>query len=59
MLIGDRDQPRQPLKVLHPGRRVVHPGVAGVLVHILQRRLHGSAMGFGDHLLIHVGGERA
>ena len=38
VLIGDRHQPRQPLQVLHPGERVVHPGVSGVLVQIGHRR---------------------
>ena len=39
VLIGDPHQPRQPLQILIPGHRVMHPGVAGVLVQIGHRRV--------------------
>ena len=51
VLIGDRHQPGQPLQVLLPGDRVVHPGVAGVLVQILHRLGDGRGVRVGDHLL--------
>ena len=58
VLVGDRHQAGQSLQVLVSGDRVVHPGVAGVLVQVLHRRLNGFGVGGGEDFLGDVVGER-
>ena len=58
MLIGDRDQPGQPLEVFLAGQRVVHPRVPGVLVQVGHGRLDGFDVSVLHDLLSHVIGQR-
>ena len=58
VLIRDRHQPRQPLQILHPGARVVHAGVSGVLVQIGHRGRDRAPMRLGDRLVVDLGGQR-
>lgn len=55
MLVGRHHQTRQPDQVLAPGFRVVHTGVAGVVIEVLQRFAHGAVVGvdhrFGQHVI--------
>ena len=51
VLVGDGHQAGQPLQVLVAGDRVVHPGVAGVMVQILHRRFNRGGVCSGQDLL--------
>ena len=59
VLVGDRHQARQPLQVLVAGARVVHPGVAGVLVQVGHRGVDGPGWAAGDDFFGDVVGERS
>jgi hypothetical protein len=48
VLIGDPHQAGQPDEVLHPGDRVVHPRVPGMLMQIGHRCGDGVLMGGGE-----------
>jgi hypothetical protein len=59
MLIGDRHQTRQPLQILHPSERIVHPGVTGMLMQIGHCCVDGPQMGVLHDFFADVVGERA
>lgn len=56
VLVGRRDQTRQPLQILHPGHAVVHSGVAGVGVQILQGLTDSPVVGLHHRLGSHPRG---
>jgi hypothetical protein len=54
VLVGDPHQTWQPLQILIPGHRVMHPGVAGVLVQVGHRRLDALLMRHGHGLVANI-----
>ena len=58
VLVGDRHQAGQPLQVVVAGDRVVHPGVAGVLVQVGHGGLDGFGVGGGEDFFGDVVGQR-
>lgn len=59
VLVGDGHQPWQTLEVFVSGDRVVHSGVAGVVVQVLHRRVHRAVVCGGEDFRGDVVGERA
>jgi len=54
MLVGRHHQARQPHQVFFTRLRVVHAGVAGVGMQVLQRFPHGGVMSIDDRLGQHL-----
>ena len=58
VLVGDRDQPGQPLEVFVAGQRVVHPRVPGMFMQVGHRGFDCFDVGVLHDLFGHVVGQR-